>query len=108
MTPTPVALADGRSWPSIRAMARELGISHEGARKRLARGTVEAPRRDYVRRVRFPITDPQGRTWRSIKALADAYGLPVETLRLRLASKTPIRIALRAGDLRTSVTRPDS
>lgn len=102
MLPTPVALPDGRSWPSIRAMARELGISHEGARKRLARGTIDAPRQGYVRRVRFPITDPLGRTWRSVRAMADAYGLPVETLRLRLARGTPVRIAVRGRDLRGS------
>lgn len=92
--PTPVTLPDGRSWPSLRALAREAGISPKGMRRRLAAGSdpFAAPARSGGARRRY--TDPQGRAWASLRAMADAYGLGVETVRLRLARGATIRAAL--------------
>lgn len=94
MIPTPVTLPDGRSWPSLRALASEAGISPDGMRRRLAAGSdpFAAPARSGGTRKRY--TDPQGRAWASLRAMADAYGLGVETVRLRLARGATIRAAL--------------
>lgn len=86
---------------SLRSLGRELGLSHEAVRRRLARGTpLDAPPRPHVSRIRLPITDPLGRTWRSVATLASAYSLPVETLRARLRRGIPVREAVASADRR--------
>jgi hypothetical protein len=94
MTPTPITLPDGRSWPSLRALAREAGISPEGMRRRLAAGLEPFGPRRVSGGTRRRYTDPRGRAWASLRAMADAYGLGVETVRLRLARGSSLRVAL--------------
>lgn len=83
MIPTPVG-----PWPSIRAMARDLGISRQTISARLTRGErLDAPLRKSNGGA-DPVALPDGRTWPSIRAMARELGISHEGARKRFARGT--------------------
>lgn len=73
----PVQLPDGRSFPSIRAAARAIGVTDSTVHYALERGTLHTLGKGQNRPKAFSFND---RAFRSLSAASRALGVPFSTL----------------------------
>ena len=94
--PRPVTDHTGETHPSIRAMAREHGVSYSVYKRRVKDGwSVEkALTKPVLHSERHPVTDHTGKSYDSLAAMARAYGLTHGTLSARLRNGWDLERAL--------------